>query len=57
MLNQMGIHVGDGFPVGARRRLIPVIAANLADAITKVVHLMQAADVRFADALSAVRFL
>ncbi|VDD77916.1 unnamed protein product [Mesocestoides corti] len=42
MVKQLRIHYGDSFPTSVRKFLIPFINANLADAVVRVIQLMQA---------------
>ncbi|KAM7540865.1 hypothetical protein Aperf_G00000044589 [Anoplocephala perfoliata] len=44
MVKQLRIHYGDSFPTSVRKFLIPFITANLADAVVRVIKMMQESD-------------
>ncbi|TGZ72443.1 hypothetical protein CRM22_002084 [Opisthorchis felineus] len=46
---QIRIHYGDGFPAAARRQVIPIILANLTDAVILVLKNLMNLRVEFAD--------
>eukprot|EP00108_Taenia_solium_P007775 TsM_000393900 transcript=TsM_000393900 gene=TsM_000393900 len=50
LVKQLRIHYGDSFPTHVRKFLIPLITANLADAVVRVVKIMQDSGIKIADA-------
>lgn len=49
LVKQLRIHYGDSFPTPVRKFLIPIITANLADAVVCVVRIMQNSGIKIAD--------
>lgn len=49
MIKQLRIHYGDSFPTPVRKLLIPFINANLADAVVRVVKMMQDSGIDICD--------
>ncbi|KAL5112206.1 Guanine nucleotide-binding protein alpha-15 subunit [Taenia crassiceps] len=49
LVKQLRIHYGDSFPTPVRLFLIPLITANLADAVVCVVKIMQDSGIKIAD--------
>lgn len=49
MVKQLRIHYGDSFPTSVRKFLIPLIMANLADAVVSVVKMMKESSTEISD--------